>query len=96
MERIYETLDELKGLQPDFISVTYGAGGSTRDRTPQIAMDVKNKYGIESLAHLTCVEATREDTEKIVSFLLDNGVNNILALRGDLQREQGITLSRAT
>ena len=83
LERIYETLDALKGLQPDFISVTYGAGGSTRDRTPQIAIDVKNKYGIESLAHLTCVEATREDTEKIVNFLLDNGVNNILALRGD-------------
>ena len=83
LERIYETLDALKGLQPDFISVTYGAGGSTRDRTPQIAIDVKNKYGIESLAHLTCVEATCEDTEKIVNFLLDNGVNNILALRGD-------------
>jgi len=88
LERIYNTLDELKGLKPDFISVTYGAGGSTRDRTPQIAIDVKNNYGIESLAHLTCIEATREETCDLINFLIGNGVHNILALRGDLPQGQ--------
>lgn len=88
LERIYNTLDELKGLKPDFISVTYGAGGSTRDRTSQIAIDVKNNYGIESLAHLTCIEATREETCDLINFLIGNGVHNILALRGDLPQGQ--------
>lgn len=87
LDRIYSTLDDLKGLSPDFISVTYGAGGSTRDRSPQIAIDVKNVYDIESLAHLTCIGSTRDEVVGVVDLLLESGVHNILALRGDPPQE---------
>lgn len=93
LHKIYDTLDGLHGLQPDFISVTYGAGGSTRERTPQIAIDVKKRYGVESLAHLTCIASTKEETEKLVHSLLLSDVHNILALRGDppLEKEGPIS-----
>ena len=82
---IYETLDELKGITPDFISVTYGAGGSENSgATLEIASSIKNRYGIESVAHIPCLNLTREDVLLILERLKKEGIENILALRGDL------------
>lgn len=88
LETIYTTIDHLKNLQPDFISVTYGAGGSNKDRTVEIASLIKHKYGIEALAHLTCISSTKEEIEKILTTLKNNNLENILALRGDLPQDK--------
>ncbi|NLP33735.1 MAG: methylenetetrahydrofolate reductase [NAD(P)H] [Clostridiales bacterium] len=85
IDTIYATLEELQGLNPDFISVTYGAGGNTGDHiTCDIASVIKNKYNILPLAHLTCINDTREDIEVVLDRLEQNGIKNILALRGDI------------
>lgn len=85
IDTIYSTLDALQDLKPDFISVTYGASGSLADNsTCEIASAIKHKYGIESAAHLTCVNSTKEEVSEVLKRLSDNGVENILALRGDL------------
>ena len=85
IETIYDTLESLKDLKPDFISVTYGASGSLADdSTCEIASAIKNKYHIESAAHLTCVNSTKEDIKFLLSRLKENNIENILALRGDL------------
>lgn len=85
IDTVYSTLDELSDLNPDFISVTYGAGGNTADsKTCQIASAIKNKYKIVSSAHLTCVNCTKEDIDIILTQLKENGIENILALRGDM------------
>ena len=82
---IYKTLEELKDLKPDFISVTYGAGGSlTNNRTTELSSVVKEKYGVESVAHLTCISSTKEEIDIILDDLKMKGVENILALRGDI------------
>ena len=82
---IYNTLEELKVLKPDFISVTYGAGGSlTNNRTTELSSLVKEKYGVESVAHLTCISSTKEEIDIILDDLKRKGVENILALRGDI------------
>lgn len=88
IETIYETIDELAKFNPDFISVTYGAGGTTRGRTVEIASRIKNKYSIESLAHLTCVGATTMEINSILQDLKDNNIENIMALRGDYPEGQ--------
>ncbi|MCM1220875.1 MAG: methylenetetrahydrofolate reductase [NAD(P)H] [Lachnospiraceae bacterium] len=85
---IYKTLDGLSGLQPDFISVTYGAGGGKNgSKTIKIASDVRKKYGIESVAHLPCINLTEKDTVEILDSLQENGIENILALRGDISAD---------
>ena len=85
IETIYETLEGLSDLKPDFISVTYGAGGNRADsKTCQIASDIQEKYGILSAAHLTCVYNTKEDIDYILKELEEHGIRNILALRGDI------------
>lgn len=85
VETIYETLDELRGLHPDFISVTYGAGGNAGDTaTCDIASLIKQQYQIEPLAHLTCVNYTKKEIDQILDRLKQNGIENILALRGDI------------
>lgn len=82
---IYEMLDGLTGLHPDFISVTYGAGGGKNgSKTIKIASDVKNRYGIESVAHLPCIGITKNQAVQILDSLKENGIENILALRGDI------------
>ena len=82
---VYKTLEELKDLKPDFISVTYGAGGSLTDnRTTELSSLVKEKYGVESVAHLTCISSTKEEIDIILDDLKMKGVENILALRGDI------------
>ncbi len=85
---IYNTLDGLTGLNPDFISVTYGAGGgSNGNKTIQIASDVKHRYGIESAAHLPCIGITKTQAVQILDSLKENGIENILALRGDISAD---------
>lgn len=85
VDTIYTTLDSLKTLSPDFISVTYGAGGNTADTsTVQIASHIKNKLGIEPLAHLTCVASTKEQVAQRIQQFKDAGIENVLALRGDI------------
>lgn len=85
IETIYETLDELQDLKPDFISVTYGASGSLADNsTCEIASAIKHRYGIESAAHLTCVNSTREEVTEVLRRFHENEIENILALRGDI------------
>jgi len=83
IESIFDTLDKFKELNPDYISVTYGAGGSAKDRTIEIASKIKNEYSIESMAHLTCVGHSKEEIDKLLASLQDNKLENILALRGD-------------
>ncbi|MFV0496999.1 MAG: methylenetetrahydrofolate reductase [NAD(P)H] [Candidatus Fimivivens sp.] len=81
---IYETLRELKALSPDFISVTYGAGGGkNNNQTFEIASTIKS-YGIESVAHLPCIGLTKDDVVQKIKKLKSVGVDNLLALRGDL------------
>lgn len=87
IETIYDTIDGLKDLNPDFISVTYGAGGSTSKKTIEIASIIKNKYYIESLAHLTSVSLTKDKLKDILTELKKNNINNILALRGDFPQD---------
>ena len=85
IQTIYDTLDALSDVSPDFISVTYGAGGNPADRsTVQIASTIKHQYHIEPLAHLTCVNSTREHIGLVLDDLRENEIENILALRGDL------------
>ena len=84
IETIYKTLDGLEGLHPDFISVTYGAGGSAADtKTADIAQIIKEQYGLESAVHLTCLYNTKEDIDMICEQLEKRHIRNILALRGD-------------
>lgn len=90
VDTIYNTLDELKGITPDFISVTYGAGGSENSQTTlKIASAIKHKYGIESVAHIPCLNLTREDVLLILEQLKEQKIENILALRGGPRSGQG-------
>lgn len=85
IETIYSTLDELSSLKPAFISVTYGAGGNTANsKTCEIASLIQDKYNITSVAHLTCVNCTKADIDVMLEQLKQHGIENILALRGDI------------
>ncbi len=81
--KLFQTVAELKALAPSFVSVTYGAMGSTRDNTLRITERIKAQIGIEAAAHLTCVAHTRDDIEGILGQLQERGIENIVALRGD-------------
>ena len=83
LETIYRTIEALRDLQPDFISVTYGAGGTSRERTVEIASHIKKAYQIETMAHLTCVGHAPEEIEAILKELAAKDIENVLALRGD-------------
>jgi methylenetetrahydrofolate reductase (NADPH) len=76
-------LRELSPLAPDFVSVTYGAGGTTRDRTVDIVASLRQEFGLEAMAHFTCVNATVDDLRATLDRMRDAGVENVLALRGD-------------
>ncbi len=84
IQSIYDTVDQLTMLSPDFISVTYGAGGSmVNNLTCEITSTIKKKYNIESVAHLTCVNSSKDDVKKMIKLYLENGIENVMALRGD-------------
>lgn len=95
LETIFATLDKLTQLEPSFISVTYGAGGSNRARTVEIAARIRDQYGLEALAHLTCVGHSRVEVDSVLDNLMAAGINNIMALRGDLPADDpGFDLAR--
>jgi methylenetetrahydrofolate reductase (NADPH) len=83
VEQLYRTVEELRKCRPSFVSVTFGAGGSTRDRTLDLVSRIQRELGVVTMAHLTCVGSTREEIGGILQRLADSGVRNILALRGD-------------
>ena len=78
-----QALESLRQLAPDFVSVTYGAGGSTRARTLELTKWIKRELGIEAMAHLTCVGASRDELRELLDSMTDAGIENVLALRGD-------------
>jgi methylenetetrahydrofolate reductase (NADPH) len=80
---LHETVEVLSRFSPDFVSVTYGAGGSTRDNTLRWTLDIKEKYGLDVMMHLTCIASSRSDIQEIAITLKEYGISNILALRGD-------------
>src|SRR5687768_1250065 len=82
-EVLWRSLEQLAPLGPDFVSVTYGAGGSTRARTIELVGKIKQRLGVEPMAHLTCVGATRDELARVLDQLAEHDVFNILALRGD-------------
>lgn len=89
IDTIYKTIDALAPLNPDYISVTYGALGScSSNKTVEISSIIKNKYNIESLAHLTCISSTKDEIDNILHELYENNVRNILALRGDIPKDK--------
>ncbi len=83
----FSVLDELGKLNPDFISVTYGAGGSRAGKTVEIAGYIENTLQIPSIAHVTCVGSTKESVSSVISSLKNAGVTHILALRGDRPKD---------
>ena len=84
--QLFETVEALKPLGPDYVSVTYGAGGATREGTVEISTKIKQEHGLEVMAHLSCVGETREGLAEILSRFADIGIENVLALRGDPPR----------
>lgn len=86
LKLLFETVEALKPLEPDYVSVTYGAGGATRDGTVEIAQRIRAEHGIEVMAHLSCVGETRAGLASILDRFAEIGVENVLALRGDPPR----------
>jgi methylenetetrahydrofolate reductase (NADPH) len=86
--QLERTIAELRALEPAFVSVTWGAGGSTREKTIDIVSRIKRETGIEAMAHLTCVGSSRDDIGAVLDRLVEAGVENVLALRGDPPKGQ--------
>ena len=83
-ESVKHATEEIAKLQPSFMSVTYGAGGGTSRYTLDIAKNIKELYGVPTLAHLTCVSSTRETVSSKIEQIKDAGIENVMALRGDI------------
>ena len=90
MRGLFRTLESLKTLSPSFVSVTYGAGGSTRDKTVDIVQRIKRDVEIETMSHLSCVGATKAEIEAVLQELQSAGIDNVLALGGDPPRDQEV------
>jgi methylenetetrahydrofolate reductase (NADPH) len=86
---LWNSIERLSKLKPKFVSVTYGANSGTRDRTHSIIKDIKERTGLIAAPHLTCVDATRDELRAIAKDYWDNGIRNIVALRGDLPAGAG-------
>jgi len=82
-KNLYRALTELKPLDPAYVSVTYGAGGSTRDKTLEIVQRIKEEFDLEAMAHFTCVDQTVEEIQTTLARMREAGIDNVLALRGD-------------
>jgi methylenetetrahydrofolate reductase (NADPH) len=87
-QNLARALSELQPMAPDYVSVTYGAGGSTREGTIECVLKIKRELGLEAMAHLTCVNATVDELRGVLDRMRDGGVENVLALRGDPPRGQ--------
>ena len=85
-EALFETVEVLRELAPSFFSVTYGAGGATREGTLETTRAIRDEYGVEAMAHLSCVGETTENLREIIDRIAEAGIENILALRGDPPR----------
>jgi methylenetetrahydrofolate reductase (NADPH) len=85
---LFETVEALRPLAPAYVSVTYGAGGSTRSKTVELVKRLKRESEVEAMAHVTCVGASRDDIAAVLDEVADAGVQNVLALRGDPPRGQ--------
>ena len=83
-ESVAQATQEIAALRPDFMSVTYGAGGGTSEHTVHIASDLQKKYGVTVLTHLTCVSSTKEHVATMLEKFRQQGIENVLALRGDI------------
>ena len=83
-ESVKTAVREIATLKPAFMSVTYGAGGGTSKYTLDIAKEIKEKHGVSTLAHLTCVSSTKETVRARIADLKEAGIENVMALRGDL------------
>jgi len=83
LRNLFEAVGELRHLRPDFVSVTYGAGGSTATKTIEIVSRIKEEYGIEAMPHFTCVGSTVEQLRDTLGAMAAAGIDNVLALRGD-------------
>jgi methylenetetrahydrofolate reductase (NADPH) len=86
---LLDTIERLRELEPSFVSVTYGAGGSTRDSSVDLVTRIKREYGIEAMAHLTCVGHNRNEIAALLDRLEASGIENIMALRGDPPQGEG-------
>jgi methylenetetrahydrofolate reductase (NADPH) len=80
---LLRTVEQLRSLNPSFVSVTYGAGGSTRHKTIELVAQIKREYGVEAMAHLTCVGHSRDEIAAVLDRLREQGIENVLPLRGD-------------
>ena len=89
---VIAVVDEIAKLQPSFISVTYGAGGGTSKNTVHIASHIQNDLHVDSIAHLTCVSSTKEEVRQRITELKENGIQNILALRGDIPKDSAFPI----
>ncbi len=87
---LYRTVEALRPLHPDYVSVTYGAGGGTRRKTVELVARIKSDIGIEPLAHITCVGASKDEIAGVLDDLKARGVENVLALRGDPPEGTGL------
>lgn len=85
---VKKATEEIARLKPSFMSVTYGAGGGTSEYTLQMAENIKNAFGVPSIAHLTCVSSTKETVQKRIEDFKKAGIENVLALRGDIPQER--------
>jgi methylenetetrahydrofolate reductase (NADPH) len=92
IENLMRTLSELTELSPDFVSVTYGAGGSTQVTTTDLVARIRREVGIEAMAHLTCVGHTQAEVDAILLRIAAAGIENVLALRGDPPRDAGVSI----
>ena len=88
-DKLFHTISELQVLKPAYVSVTYGAGGSTRDNTHDLVKRISDETDISVAAHLTCVNSSKDDIKKIIEDYQEIGIQNILALRGDLPADSG-------
>ena len=86
-ESVKTATEEIAKLRPSFMSVTYGAGGGTSEYTLDIAKNIKHQYNVPTLAHLTCVSSTRETVHKKIEQMKNAGIENVMALRGDITAE---------
>ncbi len=86
-EAVEAAAAKIASFGPDFMSVTYGAGGGTSKNTANIAADLQDKYGVSVLAHLTCVSSTKDYVKSMISVYKEKGIKNIMALRGDIPKE---------
>ena len=87
-DSVKDATEKIAALKPSFVSVTYGAGGGTSKYTLEIAKNIKKTYGVETLAHLTCVSSDKNTVKERIKDMIDSGIENVMALRGDIPEDK--------